>query len=252
MRRIAPLSLLLVLGMSNTWAKDEIIGSQAPAAEQPGNFMDGKVGQWSQKRLANGDSFELVEHVAGEPWAGCFQLAPDDKKISDGHRAELRDLYVADQNERVEYDFSTYIPSKSGFDGAPRTVLAQWHDRKTNDRPSQRPPLSLRVVDNELWLILWNDQIWAEQGQDGPGVVLLKESLVKDQWLHQRYRIQWSANDEGRVEVWWNDKRVLDYHGPVGYEKDQTQGYFKFGVYTTHALDRSLEVCHTGFQRSGW
>lgn len=234
-------------------ADGEILHKRNADLAQPGTFDKGSVGHWNQKRLVDGEAFVIRRNVHGEPWAGCFSISPSDPKISDGLRAELRDLYVASPDEAIQYRFNTYVPAAPVFDGLPRLVLAQWHDRKEDGERAQRPPLSLRVIDGQLKLMVWNDEVWKQQGPNGDGLVIYSQPVgSKPMWLEQVYKVRWSANGNGRVEVWWNGHRVADYRGAIGYGDDSFGPYFKFGVYTTHALARQVDICHSDYQRSRW
>src|SRR3954468_13728036 len=57
-----------------------------------------------------------------------FEVTPGDPQISQGWRAELRDMYVAKNGEEVWYRFSTLVPSTNALDVPHRVVTAQWHE----------------------------------------------------------------------------------------------------------------------------
>ena len=122
----------------------EFTGLQNANLQNPGNLMQGNIELWSKKRIGTPHALRFEDDVQGVS-AARFEIRPDDKKISDGYRAELRDPYVASPHEEVWYRFNTLIPGRLLEDQELSIVLAQWHDKKTEGRPATRPPLALRI-----------------------------------------------------------------------------------------------------------
>lgn len=55
--------------------------------------------------------------------------------------------------------------------------------------------------------------------------------LITGKWMNIVYHIKWNYAGQGLVEVWINDKKVIDAANiSVGYN-DQANPYFKFGIY---------------------
>ena len=149
---------------------------------QPGDLAAGDWHLWSRKRIVTPHALRFVADVHGLS-AARFEIRPDDPKVSDGYRAELRDAYVASPGEEIWYRFSTLIPAQVA-DADESLVLAQWHDRKTRGRPARRPPLALRLVRGALRVTLWNDAVFEEQGMFGAGRIIYEtREFARDQWL---------------------------------------------------------------------
>src|SRR3954452_10019694 len=91
-----------------------------------------------------------------------FEVAPGDPQISQGWRAELRDMHVAKNGEEVWYRFSTLMPSTNALEIPHRVVTAQWHEEMPLGKLHKRPPLARRQVNGgfdvpalDLALGLW-------------------------------------------------------------------------------------------------
>lgn len=215
----------------------------------PGSLAGGDATVWSKKRIIAPHSLAFVD-VEGVN-AARFEIRPDDRKVSDGYRAELRDPYIAAPGEEVWYRFRTLIPRDFPFHRRHSVVLAQWHDRKVKGQPAQRPQLALRLVDGSLRLTLWNDAVFAAQGERGDGLFVYEtRDFPRGEWLDMRYRVKWSPGDDGLAQVWINGRQVTDYRGPIGYKADVYGPYFKLGIYTVHEFDEPFYVYHTDFGRA--
>src|SRR3954471_24480785 len=67
-----------------------------------------------------------------------FEVAPGDPQISQGWRAELRDMHVAKNGEAVWHRFSTLMPSTNPLEIPHRVVTAQWHEQMPPGKPHKR------------------------------------------------------------------------------------------------------------------
>jgi hypothetical protein len=129
-------------------------------------------------------------------------------------------------------------------------VFAQWHDLAKPPFQALRPPVSLRLRDGNIVIPIFNEDVIRLQGIHGPGMVLYSRPAIFDKWIQWRFRIYWQANAKGFLEVWMNDKKIVQYQGALSYLTDLTAPYFKLGIYTTEAFDRPLYVYHTNYKRT--
>ncbi len=228
----------------------EFTGLQNANLQNPGNLMQGNIELWSKKRIGTPHALRFEDDVQGVS-AARFEIRPDDKKISDGYRAELRDPYVASPHEEVWYRFSTLIPARLLEDGDLSFVLAQWHDKKTEGRPATRPPLALRIQRGAMRVTVWNDEILAEQGVYGNGKVMFESrDIPTERWIQFVFGVKWSPDESGSVRMWMDDELVAEHRGAISYKNDVYGPYFKLGVYTVHDFKFPLHVYHSDYRRA--
>lgn len=222
----------------------------------------------STKRLANCNSAEVVtaEYHGEEIGAVKFTISPDDKQISSGVRAELRDLHVAQNGDETWYRFATLVPKDFPMDAEHRLVLAQWHERMQEGQDSLRPPISHRMWDGRFVVTLWNKQRVAEIGKKGDGAILYDLPSLKQGVFHDYvYKVIWTPDDNGQIVAWHREcpvldtgdcdggswSRIIDYTGSTGYDNTSVSGYyFKLGLYTVTDFDVPFTAYHRGY-RSG-
>ena len=217
------------------------------ALAAPSNLADCTTKGWSTKRLVGPESlrFEVTEDSS---CAARLRVETSDRKINDGHRAELKDPTLVRAGRRVNYTFQLYVPSATRG-AAERLVLAQWHDLKLNGASAQRPPLSVRLEGNRFVFPLFNQAIW-EENPKGRGLNLASVPAIFDRWVLVRVDARWAADERGFVEISLNDELVASYRGPVGYPADAYAPYFKLGVYTVHPLVKPAEAYFTNYYGS--
>ena len=220
----------------------------------------------STKRLANCDSAELivVDYEGKQIPAVRFVIKPDDKKISSGVRAELRDLHVSKNGDEIWYRFATLLPEDFPVDAKHRLVLAQWHERMQEGHDSLRPPISHRLWDGRFVVTLWNKQRVAEIGKKGDGEILYDLPSLKHGVFHDYvYKVVWSPESDGEITAWHREcpplelescpdgvwKEVITYKGSTGYDDVHVSGYyFKLGLYTVTDFDVPFTAFHSGYK----
>ena len=247
--------------------KDELIVHGQPMVEAESiKCGDDKIEGISTKRLANCDSAVMVDlsYHGGDFQAVRFMISPDDAKISQGTRAELRDLHESHNGDVSWYRFSTLLPLDFPVDAKHRLVLAQWHERIHEGGESLRPPLSHRLWDNRFVVTLWNADRVGGRGLKGDGEILFElPELELGRFYEFVYRIHWSGDDDGSITGWlrtcpplnpdcpgslWS--RIIDYHGQTGYPNSQIESYyFKLGLYTVSEFETPFTAYHRDYHR---
>ncbi len=194
--------------------------------------------------------------------AVMFKIGKDVPMISTSWKNEFRD----NLRPPIESEYNYHLETKFYKDGVPKRdksiVVIQWHDRKDGfDRltPEQqeraqrsRPPLTLRVIDHKLVVILWNDEIFDAKGGVGNGKILYTQDIDFGKWYNFDFDIKWSAQDSGQFKFYIDGKMVVNYKGPIGYELDIVGSYFKFGFYTVHPFEDfgSMKIAHRNYSRT--
>jgi hypothetical protein len=218
----------------------------------------------STKRLAGCDSATAITIPKTGTKLVKFEIEPGDPSISQGQRAELRDMFEAKNGDETWYRFKTLLPLDYPFDDRSRVVTAQWHERMPDGDDHKRPPLAHRVVGRGFLVTLWDDKAFDASKGTGDGVVLVNEPTIKPGVAYEYvYRFVWRPDEKGVVTGWRREEtcdvaqmkctpgpwaQYIDYKGPVGF-KTAAGYYFKLGVYTTHKFATPLVVYHNGYRR---
>lgn len=245
-------------------AETEVIidGTAFATSEKSVKCEIGEIKNVSKKRLVDCHSATLVEvsHEAGKSRAVRFTISPFDEKISDGTRAELRDMHEAVNGDVTWYRFGTLLPRDFAIDADHRLVLSQWHERVREGGDSLRPPLSHRLWNGRFVVTLWNKDRIARLGLEGDGQVLFDLPQLERGVFHDFvYKIGWSPHDDGAITGWMRTcpalsadcadgtwQQIIDYKGSTGYESSKIKSYyFKLGLYTV----TDFEVPFTAYHR---
>lgn len=203
---------------------------------------------WDTSRAWSKENLKIVRFQASKKCAAAFQIKPNDKKINDGFRSEIKDPNYSRAGTSLSYEFSTYIPDSLKDVQKSRLVIAQWHDAKEGGIPVQRPPFSIRLVEGKIVFPMFNESIYRANPK-GLGKNLATLSIPYGQWIRWKIVATWSATYRGKLQVWMNGKRIVQYTGEIGYPGDVWAPYFKMGAYTTKPFSAPITVYHTDYRR---
>lgn len=223
----------------------------------------GAIPNISKKRLADCDSATLFQRADEDITDSVvlFHIDPDDKKISNGNRAELRDMYEAVNGEEIWYRISTKLPSDFPIDEQHRLVLSQWHERTPEGAPSLRPPLSHRLWNGRFVVTLWNQDRIDRQGIEGDGEILFEMPEIElGVYYDFIYKTVWSSGNTGQIVGWMRKcsqtgdtcedspwREIIRNDGPNGYP-GVLGYYFKYGLYTVSEFDTAFMAYHKDYQ----
>lgn len=172
-----------------------------------------------------------------------FTLKESDWDVT--NRSEIGLQSVPADSEYV-YRFSTFLPESYVADPS-HEIIAQWHAKPDfhlgEPWSGAGPVLSLNIADGN-WLLdsRWDSrQIMKSKEQregpkEGPKVSAEgSESIELDnyqtgQWTDWVFRVKWSLEDDGFIEVWQNGELVWSRTGPNRYN-DLLGPYLRMGVY---------------------
>lgn len=217
----------------------------------------------STKRLVGCDSAELIElsHDDFDLKAVRFEIRPHDPKISDGTRAELRDMHEAVNGEETWYRFASLLPEDFAIDSPHRLVISQWHERVREGHKSLRPPISHRLWNGRFVVTLWYEQLVEEKGLDGDGEIIFERPSLERGVLHEfAYKVLWSSGADGEIVAWkrtcdlladpctaaWRE--IIRHEGANGYDSaDVRSYYFKLGLYTVTDFEVPYVAYHKGY-----
>jgi Polysaccharide lyase len=133
-------------------------------------------------------------------------------------------------NHEYWYAFSIYLPDSYVPDQVAWEIVAQWHATPDSGDVHVNPPLSLSTSRGE-WKL--NNKWSSERSQNknnirGRGFNL--GTYARGRWTDWVFRIKWSYESSGILEVWQNGKRVVSAKGPNTYN-DTLMPSFKMGLY---------------------
>jgi hypothetical protein len=194
---------------------------------------------WSRKRIVGPHSLRL-EAADQVGVAARFELRPGDY-VSEGHRAELRDLYHAVPGSEVWYAFSTMVPEEHPAGEGNICVLCQWHDQAPAGLACLKPPLAHRLRGRRFYVTL---------GADGHAQreIASIDPLPLGVWHRFVYHVRWSPGPDGFVRGWLGGVPLVDHEGPVGYAVDLGP-YFKMGVYCARDVTTPHVAWHAEYRR---
>ncbi len=237
---------LLVLGhlawglgyWAYSWPRDHLL----PLAD---DFSSGDLRHWQRlgwQQLCCAHSLRLqTDPLDATTQAARFELRRDDPPVRGSVRAELR--WPGTHLQRsYRFRFRLYIPPDWAADRLPVT-LVQWHSvsDKLLFEGGPSPPLRLVVIGEE-WLIdnLWDPHWvtkWPLQVERNVNARLIaRGALERGRWLDWEFRVFWSWQDDGRIEVFKDGVALASASGPNTY-RDVVAPYMKFGLYVPRWAD---------------
>jgi hypothetical protein len=131
------------------------------------------------------------------------------------------------------YRFNILLPGDFPIEDN-RLVLAQWHgaDKWWIGEHNRNPVLSFRFINGIFSIklvhsskrIIWNvDDIPSEK-------IFKTKDFTLNRWHDFVIDAKWTYEDDGFINIWWNNIQIVQYKGPVGYN-DNVGPHFQFGVY---------------------
>lgn len=154
-----------------------------------------------------------------------------DRTFQSTFRAEVATKKFPPANSVKWYAFSVFFPTNFPIEDN-RLVFAQWKEAETLFGPRLIPSLAFRFVNGRFSVTLRHG---AEEAVPNPDAVPAEELFKKNhfhlgQWHDFAIQSKWSCKNDGLVNIWWNGKQIVEYHGPVGYHEPLAP-QFKFGLY---------------------
>lgn len=115
----------------------------------------------------------------------------------------------------------SYIPDKLD------EIITQFHGADGSFR-KREPPISLRTRDGQYYIYLYFLNL--KSGIKEKKIIHIG-AVENDRWEDWAWKVSFSGDTDGRIELWKNKTKVLDYHGPNCYRDEVKFPYFKFGIY---------------------
>ena len=141
-------------------------------------------------------------------------------------RSELNERHRHPLGQDVWYSFSVYIPEDFPIEDV-RLVMGQWKQTAIFLWKKHSPSVAQRYRNGAFFITINNDAGKQYLFQTGS----LDEPALLGQWTSFRYHVRFDKGENGRLEVWMNDEKIVDYTGQLGYTSDLNSSYFRMGLY---------------------
>ena len=204
-----------------------------------GDYESGNLSEWRTSEI--GRQSHSVKIVTSPVRRGArsarFELRNDDPLVTETYRNEVSvgrsgSPRMAEMGQEYWYSFSIFIPANWQNDDL-RDELAQFHAPPDPGEVWRNPPLGFDTREGkwEIWNRWDKRRIQTHPNNHQSGHRLLWTGpLHKGQWNDWVVHVKWSYEDDGFLEIWLNDVKVVNDNGPNCYN-DQHQRYFKWGIY---------------------
>jgi hypothetical protein len=174
----------------------------------------------------SGHAAAFTLHSGGDYW-----LSPNNGRESARSEIELKG--TAPEGQTVYYAWDFYI-STSYVESSDWQVIGQFHDRPDpaqgqtwQSYPAHSPPVSFRYRQGDLILSVWDFD-------RGLKMDLLAAPVSKDSWHTLQFKVFWSVETDGRIEMWLDGVKLSegDQDVYVGRNCFNPAGnYLKIGLY---------------------
>lgn len=188
--------------------------------QSPGRIYSVQTDSDLKKDGADSLRFELR---GGEAWV--------DATFIKTFRAEVATREFPPTNSVKWYAFSVWFPTNFPLEDN-RLVFAQWKEKEAFLGTGLVPSLAFRFVNGKFSVTLRHSE---EKVIRDPDAVASEELFKKGnfrtgRWHDFAVQVKWSCGQDGFVNIWWNNRQIVQYQGPVGYPMDEGP-QFKFGLY---------------------
>jgi len=148
------------------------------------------------------------------------------------------------------YGFSLYIPTDFPTENN-RCVIGQWHNKAKAQigEADKSPAVAQRFRNGRFYVTVRHtaQRIVAAPDQVPEETVFETKDLRLGEWNDFVYQVKWSCHKDGLINGWMNNKRIIQYRGPVGYN-DEIGPTFKFGLYRD-GTDKTYVVYFDEYRR---
>lgn len=242
-RKVAKLFIVSILG----------IGLLFPSSFEPVDalsrklftegFEDGISKAWYFEKPANVYSGSVASNVSLEGNASYrFELRKTDDLVYGGKRTEMR-LPAERPLEDHIYSFGVLLPNSGDedylLDPEGSEIIAQWHNVPDSNESWTTPPLALKTYNGRYILErCWDDaNITSNSRMTRKGYRAIHDlgSYEEDKGKFVKWKLRvkwgWKSSQNPKLEVYKDDKLVLQLNGLPNTTNDQSGVYFKVGLY---------------------
>jgi hypothetical protein len=153
----------------------------------------------------------------------------DSSLASERDELEEAEYLVCREGAKYEYQFSMFLPDSFPIVST-RLIIAQWKQKCPVEKCSDDSPiLAVRYQSGNLFITLTTDS--------GRRRLYELKDEIRNRWLDFKFRLRFSKQPNGEIEVFLNDKNIISYKGVTGYTEKRgylstkNTFYFKMGLY---------------------
>ena len=163
-----------------------------------------------------------------------FELRRNDKEVYNSKRSEFAGR-VEEANGDNWYRFRMFIPDDWETDPNSFEIITQWHAYPDFDKGEtwRSPPLYIVIQGDKIKLQnQWDsEEVTVNNTPEGKSV-LWEGNLdeLKGKWVNWTFHIKWTHSQDGIVEVWQDEEKIVDRIGANTYN-DERGVYLKIGIY---------------------
>ncbi|MCO5143047.1 MAG: polysaccharide lyase [Oligoflexia bacterium] len=213
-------------------------------------FDYGNFSGLSTERLAGPNGARIITGPTRHGTHAVAITLPPGLGFDNSYKSELSDNFHADYGKEIWYRVSHFFPASFKPNRNNKCTLAQWHNASVPGYAGGRPPLANRFKNGTFYITVNYSYKQVMDPLESTNIVIAKIPNFKYlQWHDFVYRVLWSVDDRGEVDVWHNGKKIASYRGPIGYRGDVAGPYFKMGVYCDEGSNRSLTVYADEYRR---
>jgi hypothetical protein len=187
--------------------------------------MESKSFEIQSRIVRKGRSAAKITLTTGD----IVEAGNDSSLASERDELEEADHLVCREGTKYEYQFSMFLPDS--FPIAPtRLIIAQWKQKCPHKLCSDDSPvLAIRYQSGKLFVTLTTDS--------GRRRLYELSDEIRNRWLDFKFQVRFSAQSDGEIEAFLNDKDIITYKGITGYSEQRgyyaknNTFYFKMGLY---------------------
>jgi protein-S-isoprenylcysteine O-methyltransferase Ste14 len=166
-----------------------------------------------------------------------FELRKGDVRLNHDGEPSFRAGVETDEHPPMKstrwYRFSLFLPKEYPVRNS-NLILARWHaeDKESQGGSGPSAVLAFRCHNGQFYVTLRHSAERLIKNADAvPLEVLFRTPPASlNEWTDFVVEAKWSYEMDGLVNIWWNGKPIVQYHGPAGYNDDAAP-YFQFGLY---------------------
>jgi hypothetical protein len=189
------------------------------------------------------DDIPIAEHSAGRPWSVVrsgdvfrFQVRQGERRLKPSERDRpierseiaLRNRLQNGATYKVSYDF---MVAPGPPNAAAWVNIGQIHGTEDADDDMKRGPLlAVQLHGERLQISARADPNRKSVGRHDVWRYRDQADLVRGRWYRMDMALRMDPQGAGRLVVWRDGAKVVDYAGPFGFN-DAVGPYWKLGIY---------------------
>lgn len=163
-----------------------------------------------------------------------FELRRNDKDVQNSKRSELAGHLEKAAGDNW-YRFKIFIPDDWKTDPNSFEIITQWHAYPDFEQGEnwRSPPLSMAIKGEKIYIQTQWDSKEVTVNNNPEGKSILWEGRLNDlrgKWVDWTFHVKWSYLQDGIVEVWKDQEKILSRKGANSYN-DEKGVYLKIGIY---------------------